>query len=148
MIPKNPITIAINGWLFSQTFKKFMADYLPNYTWIKTSGYRTEEQNRRAGGAADSAHMYALAEDGVLKNRTTGSILTDNQMAEVYKEFIKPYWPGYSEFNFKTPKTNTGWIHLNIDRDVSKTAAWIGAAGLVGAAAYLFRNQLKKVRSN
>ena len=69
---KNPIVIAINGWLIENYLKKFNENYLPNFEIVETSGFRTEEKNRNIGGAKDSAHVYNLARDYVLKNISTG----------------------------------------------------------------------------
>jgi len=124
MIPKDPITIKINGFITDRTLNDFFEKYLPAFDYQVTSGYRSEQQNTKLreqgySAAIDSSHMYNLARDFVLKNKQ-GRFLDDKQMRQVYNEFIKPLWPGYSAFTAKTDKTNTGWIHVNLNRDISK----------------------------
>lgn len=143
MIPKNPITIAINKGIMEKALKAFNNIYLPAYDLVVTSFYRTEQENQDAGGADDSAHMYGLATDYVLKNKTTGKILSDSQMKAVFDGFIKPNWKGYTYFSPKQPDTNTGWIHANLDRGLTKYTMWAGAAAL-GAGALFVGNKLRQ----
>ena len=147
MIPKNPITIGINKSLLDKALKTLNETYLPNFDIVVTSQYRDKRKNKDVGGAEDSSHMYGLAADYVLKNRTTGVMLNDSQMERVFNEFIKPNWPGYTYFSPTQPHTKTGWIHGNLDRDISKYAGWAAAAGIIAGGAFLFtrlKQQFKK----
>lgn len=144
MIPKNPITIAINKGIMEKALGVFNATYLPAYDLIVTSFYRNEKENDDIGGADDSAHMYGLATDYVLKNKATGKILSDSMMKNVFDQYIKPKWPGYTYFKPKQPYTSTGWIHANLDRDLAKGTMWAGIAALFGAGAFLFTRLRKR----
>ncbi len=50
-------------------------------------------------------------------------------MKNVYDKFIAPYWKGWGKFSPKQPDTDTGWIHLNLDRSLTDYVKWIAAAG-------------------
>lgn len=143
MVPKNPLTLLINGSILESEIKYLMETYLPNYDLQYTSGYRDEIKNQEVGGAADSAHMYNLARDFVLINKATGNICTDAEMERIYNGFIKPFWEGWSEFNAKKPDTSTGWIHLNLDREITENTKWIAYAG-TAAGLFLGIKQIYK----
>ena len=146
MIPVNPITIAINKAILDKALNTLNEAYLPNYDLIVTSMYRTEKENKEAGGAADSAHMYGLAVDYVLKNKATGVVLNDAQMKKVFDQFIKPHWMGYTYFSPKQPHTNTGWIHSNLERGISKYAGWAAGAGVLAGGIFLFTKLKKQIK--
>ncbi len=148
MIPKNPITIAINKSILEKALKVFNETYLPTYDIVVTSFYRNEKKNSEVGGSEDSAHMYGLAADYVLKNKITGVILNDSQMRRVFNEFIKPNWPGYTYFSPKQSNTATGWIHSNLERNISKYAGWAGVAGMAAGVAFLFPKILKQIKKS
>lgn len=150
MIPKNPITIAINKGLTDKALGVLNNLYLPSYDLKITSQYRDQAKNTSIGGSEDSAHMYGLAADFVLVNKVTGKIVSDSQMASVHKRFIKPYWKGYTYFKPKQPNTNTGWIHANLDREISKATMWAGVAAVAGGGLFFlnkFRKNLKLKRA-
>lgn len=116
-VPTGPITIGLNGFIMDTVFNGFIKQYLPAYEVITTSGYRTPDENEKAGGAKYSAHQYNFARDFALKDRE-GNLLSPERLKSVYDEFVKPNWNGYSSYN--PPKTgNTGWIHVNIDRSIT-----------------------------
>lgn len=148
MIPVNPITIAINKALLDKALNDMNDLYLPNFDIVITSQYRDKRKNEKVGGAEDSAHMYGLAADYVLKNKTSGVMLNDTQMKTVFDEFIKPHWPGYTYFSPKQAHTKTGWIHSNLERDISKYAGWAATAGLVAGGAFLFTKLQKQFKKN
>lgn len=143
-IPTGPITIGLNGMILDSIFKKFVQRYLPAYEIEITSGYRSPAENEAIGGAEYSAHMYNLAKDFVLKNKG-GHYLPTETLKQVYEEFIKPYWEGYSSYN--PPKTgNTGWIHVNIDRDITNKTKVVETAAGALAIGMAIRKVLSKIR--
>jgi len=148
MIPKNPFTLIINGGLVDSTLKAIAGSYLPNYEIQVTSGYRNEQKNKAVGGAADSAHMYNLARDFVLINKATGQIASDAEMKKIYTSYIKPYWEGYSMFTPKQPHTNTGWIHVNLDRSISENVKWIAYAATAAAVGVGIKEIWKHIKLN
>jgi len=137
-VPKNPITLTINGWLTDNYLKHFFKMFLPGYELLVTSGYRSEEKQkemkeRGLNPSMFSAHLYNFARDYVIKK--DGAILSDNEMRSLFKNDIEPNWDGYTYFSPKTSHTHTGWIHGNIIRDHTKVTGTLGlAAGLAGAA--------------
>jgi len=147
MIPKNPLTLLINGALTDAALTATVNSYLPNWKLQITSGYRTPAHNEEIGGKSDSAHIYNLGRDFVLINKQTGEIATDTQMKKLYEEFIKPNWEGYSEFKPKQANTNTGWIHANLDRGISEHVKWIAYAGTAAALALGVREIFKNVKT-
>lgn len=151
-VPKNPITIKINGWLIEYYLRSFASKYLPEYDLQITSGYRSpgEQAALREKGfsaAVDSAHLYNLARDFVILK--DGKILSDTEMEKVFKDRF-PYWEGYSYFNPKTALTSTGWIHANIERELTRYTMYLGIAGsavLAGVAvSNLLQNYLPKTK--
>lgn len=147
--PKNPITLALNGWLTDNYIKSFFNEYLPNYEPVFTSGYRTEEHNRDIGGAADSSHLYNLGKDFALKNKATGVILNDTQAKKVYNEAF-PYWEGYAKFYPTAPGGNSHHIHANLDREITNYTKYIGIAVMAAGAVYVFnkyKGQFTKKRN-
>jgi len=134
-IPKNPVTLFINGWLTDNTLNNFMRRYLPAWDYKITSGYRDAEDQLRLKKkglkpATYSAHLYNLARDFVLVNKETGKTATDEQMKKLFTEYFKPHWEGYAYFSRKQPGTKTGWIHLNIERKMSDVTSLIGLAAM------------------
>lgn len=152
MIPKNPITIKINGWLTDNFLKSFMEKNLPAFDYKVTSGYRSLAKNaelKKAGynPAADSAHLYNLARDVVLYDKN-GKILSDEQMKKVWNQFISPTWEGYTYFSPKTSNTKTGWIHLNLDRAITEKTQLLGLAAMAIAVGLSYKkiwNYLKQI---
>lgn len=147
MIPKNPLTLLFNGVLIESQIKAFADTYLPNYDIHYTSKYRDEAHNREVGGAPDSAHLYNLARDFVLINRATGETASDSEMKSIYNEFIAPNWEGWAQFTAKQPDTSTGWIHLNIDRDLTNYTKWVAYAGTAAGVALGIKELYKYVRT-
>lgn len=146
MIPKNPATIAINGWLIENNLKDFQKRYLPNYEIEITSGYRDIEKNREVGGTADSAHIYNLARDFILKNKQTGEIISDFEMKRIYNDFIAPNWDGWSQFTPKQPNTNTGWIHAGLSRSLTDYTKYIGFAATAAGIAFGVRKLITRMK--
>lgn len=149
-IPKNPITLTINGWLMDNYLKYFFKTFLPEYEFIVTSGYRSEDKQKEMkesglNPAEFSAHLYNFARDYVITKN--GRMLTDIEMNHLFQSRIKPNWEGYTYFAFKTKNTNTGWIHGNIVRDHTKITGMIGLLAGIGGALYTGKkiyNKLKK----
>lgn len=96
-----------------------MDKYLPEYESIVTSEYRDKNQNASAGGAVDSAHLYALATDFVLNYK--GVRLTESQLKRVFDEKVKPNWVGFSLFE-------GDHIHVNLSRSLSHATKYVGWA--------------------
>ena len=140
---KNPITIRINEIIFEKYLIYFMQKYLPNYTWRKTSGTRTVEENREVGGVIDSAHLYGLAQDGNLINESTGEIVTEAVGKKLFNEYFKPYWDGVAIFEPGT--TQKRWhIHLHISRELNNLTRWGGISVAVIAGAVAIRKFIKQ----
>lgn len=145
-IPKNPITLTINGWLVENYIKSFFNRFLPEYEYMETSGYRSEQKQAemKARGlkpAKFSAHLYNLARDYVLTKN--GRLLPDAEMKTIWETKIKPNWEGYTYFSPKQKHTNTGWIHGNIDRGTSKITGVIGLAAIVAGAVWTGKKVFK-----
>lgn len=117
-VPTGPVTIGLNGMLIDSALKKFAENYLPAYTIEITSGYRTPAENEAADGATNSAHLYNLARDFVLIDKS-GKYLPAVKLRQIYNEFVKPYWKGYSYYNNPLKTGVTGWIHVNVDRNLT-----------------------------
>lgn len=131
MIPRLSLHKKINGWIMDSALNDFAEKILPNFELVITSGYRTPEYNATLPGAAkDSAHIYNLARDFNLKNISTGRILTDTELKKVFNRFVKPNWNGYTYYSSKKPNTSTGWIHVNLDRGISKKTFYLALAGM------------------
>lgn len=136
--PVNPVTIKFNQLVLNTYLSGFMGKYLPNYTFRQTSGYRTFEQNKAAGGKADSAHLYGLAADGNLVDNSTGEILSESEGRKLYDTVIKPNWEvgGYTQF-YPATSSKRWHMHLNVSRDVSSQVKWAGMAALFAVAAFI-----------
>lgn len=147
-IPTGPIAIGLNGMIMDSIFDRFVKRYLPAYEIEITSGYRTATENEAVDGAEYSAHLYNLARDFVLKDKT-GGYLSAEKLEQVYKEFIEPYWEYYSSYN--PPKTGqTGWIHVNIDRDITKqtrAVEYTAGAFAIGMAAKKIFEKFRQKRT-
>lgn len=148
-IPKNPLTIKINGWLVDNYLKSFFKTFLPGYEFYVTSGYRSQakQQEMKEKGlkpAAFSAHLYNLARDFVIKKN--GRLLSDIEMKALFNQKIKPHWEGYTYFSNKTPATNTGWIHGNIERNHTKITGTIGLAATVAGVLFTGKKLLNKMK--
>lgn len=148
MIPVLKTHIGLNTWALDRAVDWLQKNYLPTFEIVETSKYRSPQHNRDVGGAPDSAHIYGLALDFALKNKTTGNILSDEQLKNVWSKFVKPYWPGYTYYSPKQKDSSTGWIHVNLDRSVSKSmfplalAVTVGGLGFLGYKTYkLLKNR-------
>lgn len=142
MIPKNPVTLKINGWLIENYLNSFMNRYLPAYQFRETSGYRDTEANRAANGVIDSSHLYNLAKDGNLIKIATGEVVSEAEGKALYDQYFVPYWEGYTEFEPDSPGER--WhIHANISRGITTYTKWAGILGgaIVGG---IFLNKLIK----
>ncbi len=133
---KNPLTNYINGLMVDASLKHLIENYLPAWDIKITSGYRSQADqldliSRGYNAAKDSSHLYNLARDFILINKTTGNTASDSEMQKIYEQFIKPYWIGYSKFTAKQSHTVSGWIHVNLDRDISQKNKILGI-GIVG----------------
>lgn len=59
--------------------------------FVLISGTRTPEQNRAAGGAADSAHLYGLAFDGAFVDVDTGRYIPRDSIPYEVWELLGRY---------------------------------------------------------
>lgn len=151
MIPKNPITLWINGALTDSALRDLAAKYLPAYDLVITSGYRTPAYNEKIKGAQDSAHLYNLARDFQLKNRASGKIASDEDLKKLFDQYIAPNWEGYKLFEPKTDTSSGAWIHLNLDRVISDNTKFLAmAAGALTAAwtAQKIFSYIRQIKSN
>lgn len=143
-IPKGPVSLTINGMIVDAVLHNFARTYLSPYDYEVTSGYRNRIENIEADGTQFSAHLYNLARDIVLKDKSTGQYLTPDRLKEVYQIYVKPYWQGWSNYN--PPATGTtGWIHLNLDRDISKSTILLDYAANGFILAIGIKKLLKKI---
>lgn len=130
--------------IMDSIFKKFIAKYLPAYDVEITSGYRTPAENEAAEGAKYSAHLYNLARDFVLIDKN-GNYIPAERLRQIYDEFVQPHWEGYSYYN--PPKTGvTGWIHVNIDRDLTNQTKVVEYATGAIAIGFGIKKVLEKLR--
>jgi len=129
--PKNPLTIKINGLIFEYYMDYFNNKYMPlGYTYITTSQYRTPEYNASVkGSASNSAHMFNLARDWVV--RKDGKPVEGKELQEFHSKYVKPYWKGYTYAGEKH-------IHANLSRRIStaSTMLAVSAMGLMGINLY------------
>lgn len=130
--PRNPLTIAINGYFIDQALNDFAEKFLQNYELVITSAYRTETKNKEVGGAPDSAHLFNLARDLVLFSKDTKKPLTAEQLKKVWDETFSIQWPGYTYFKPAYPDHGPS-IHVNIERTLTEATKWAGlaATGLI-----------------
>lgn len=142
-IPNGPLTITFNGLIMDHILDQFAAQYLPAYDLEFTSTYRNPQKNKEEGGAEHSAHLYNLARDFVLKRKTDGSYISAAQLKKVYTEFIAPFWPGYSYYGETKQVGGTGWIHVNLPRELTnktRIADWaVTGLGLFFTARTLYK---------
>jgi hypothetical protein len=126
--PVNPLTLKINGAILDFVLGNFIKKQLPNFAKIKTSGYRTVEHNASVGGVANSAHTHGLAEDFQLAFQN-GSKVSEVQAKSAFDQFIKPNWPGFSEF--EPAHGGEGYhIHVQLSREITTYAGIVAMAGL------------------
>lgn len=139
--PVNPLTLKLNLTIMRFVSKQFAAKWLPNFDLVVTSDIRTAAHNKSVGGAANSAHVHGLAEDVVLRNRSTGKLLTESEAREVYNAYIAPNWPGYSEFE-KSSGGEGYHIHWNLSREVSTYSGLVAMAG-IGVIGFALLNKMQ-----
>lgn len=131
-IPKNPVTLKINGFITTKYLEWFMKNYLPAWDYVVTSEYRDPEHNREIGGAELSAHQWNTAKDIVLKNKKSGEFATPEQHEKITREIFKPYWEGYVlwEPPIKSKGQKTGHIHVNLPRSITNFTKFGGLVGI------------------
>lgn len=144
-IPKNFVTLEINGLILDRYLRFFVEKFLPQYDIEETSGYRNQQKNEEVGGAEYSAHLYNLAKDFTLRNRSTGQIVSNSQLKKIYDEFIDPHWDGYTKFY--PSADSSGHIHVNLDRDITTYTGYLGLAAVAVGGAWLFNVIHKKWKS-
>lgn len=116
-LTNNPITVKVNSFILEYYFKWFTFNHLSNYDLTITSTYRTPQRNESVGGAKNSAHLYGIAYDFVIKNEN-GTCLSKNEVETIFKNKIKPHWLGFC--------LNEGdHIHVNLPRIVAETTGII-----------------------
>jgi hypothetical protein len=140
--PKNPVTIAINGFLIDNYLRDFFEKNLPAYSFQITSGYRDEQKNAEVGGVQDSTHLYNLGRDYVITR--AGVVLNDSQMEKLFKEFILPQWEGFTKYYRRSGGASTGHIHGNLDRDLNNYTKFAGIAAIGAAVAFGIKKFIKK----
>lgn len=140
--PVNPLTVKLNQTIFGYVAQMFRAKWLPALDVLVTSAYRTKEHNAKVGGAANSAHVHGLAEDWQLKYKASGQALSEAQARAVYNEFIKPNWPGFSEFEGSS--VGEGYhVHVQLSREISTYSGLVTVAG-IGVVGFALLNKLGK----
>lgn len=126
--PKSPLTIQINLAVLRFVVNWFFKKYLPAYTSLVTSEYRTVEHNAEVGGAANSAHVHGLAQDFILVY-ANGQHVPEIQAKTIYDSYVAPNWPGFTEF--ESASSAEGYhIHVNLSREITTYAGIAGVAGL------------------
>lgn len=125
--PKNPLTLQINLAILRYVRSNFFSKYLPTFDPIVTSDLRTPERNAKAGGVGNSTHLHGLGEDFQLKYKA-GGLVPETQAKAVFDQFIKPNWPGYTEWEGSSP--GEGYhVHVQLSREIS---TYTGLASLAG----------------
>jgi hypothetical protein len=125
--PVNPLTIKINMAILSYVLGNFMQKYLPTFKRFTTSDVRTATHNAEVGGVPNSAHVHGLAEDFQLM--IGNSPASEAQAKAAWEQFIKPNWPGFTEF--EASHGNEGYhIHVQLSREISTYAGVATMAGL------------------
>lgn len=147
-IPRNPVTLLLNDYIMDSTLKTFAEKNLPAYELIITSESRTEaeQEDLKAKGytpSENSAHLYHLARDFVLKNKATGQMVAASKLESIWKDFIKPNWVGYTYFAPAKSGVKGAHIHVNLDRSISDSTKLIGWA-TIGLTTFL---TVKKILS-
>jgi len=125
--PKNPLTVKLNLAVLDYYFQAFVKKWLPAFTPVITSSYRTGTKNKEVGGAANSAHLHGLAYDFILKN-SAGQAIPKLQAKKVFDEFIFPNWSGFSLF--EADESGGYHIHVNLSREISTYAGLTAIAGI------------------
>lgn len=143
--PKNPVTLAINGWLIENYLDNFFKINLPAYEPIYTSEYRTPGHNKDVGGGPDSTHVYNLGRDFALKRKADGIILSDAQAENVFNDYFKT-WEGFAKFYPTGPGENSHHIHAHIDRDITTYTKYVGIAAIAAGAAWAFNKYKTKFK--
>jgi len=91
----NPLIQKASVIFTNLVFNKWFQDNLPNYSYKKTSDYRSPEHNKNVGGVSDSAHLYGLAVDFYITDKS-GKFVGQAKQSELFNQYIKSTWPGYS----------------------------------------------------
>lgn len=125
--PKNPLTVRINLAILGFYFESFAKRWFPTFGFIINSSYRTEAQNKAAGGATNSGHLHGLAYDFILT--LDGKPISKAQAKKVFDEFIAPNWAGFALFE-NEEKAPGYHIHVNLSREVTTYAGMAGVAAL------------------
>lgn len=151
MIPSNPITVAVNGFITENVIQSVIKKHLPGYGILFTSGHRTHSDQERlleAGykPAKDSSHLYNLARDFVLINANTGEQINGETMEALYFDKFKPFFPGYSYFDPARPGVKGAHIHANLPRELTDKTKIIGYLGAGFVLFILFKQGLKKLQ--
>lgn len=143
--PVNPLTKMINLQVLRFVAARFMEQWLPEYAQVVTSDIRTAEQNHKAGGAENSAHLHGLAEDFQLKYRQGGAAVNQAQARALYDRVIAPHWAGFTEF--ETASGGEGYhIHWNLSREISTYSGLAALAG-IGVVGFKLLNQFNNGRA-
>jgi len=134
-LPSNPITKGLNDAIVGLTLSNLVKNQLPNFEVVETSGGRSqkEQDTLKDEGyktAKDSAHLHYLAKDFTLRNISSGNLVSDGQLKTIYNDFIKEFWPGYSEFSPAIDGLKSAHVHVNLPRELSESTKFIGWAAI------------------
>lgn len=145
--PKDPGTLKANGFIIDNYLREFFNSYYHGFGYHVTSAYRDFQENIEAGGASDSAHLYNLARDFVILDRSS-QIVPEERAKSMWEQF-SDLWKGYTYFSPSKPSTGRddakGYhIHANLPREWTVRTKWVGGlmtAGIIGFLAYkVFKN--------
>jgi len=125
--PSSPVTKKINLWILGIYFDWFVKKYLPAYVPVITSSLRDPDKNEAVGGVSNSAHLFGLAYDFVLRF-PDGSAVPKAQAKKVFENFILPNWHGFALW--EEDAKGVWHIHVNLTRQISEYAGIMGLAAI------------------
>lgn len=136
---KNPLVQKASVAFTLLFFNRWFLENVPNeYSYVKTSDYRSPEHNKSVGGVSNSAHLYGLAIDFYIVDKN-GNFIGQAKQSEIFNKYIKPNWPGFA-------LDEKDHIHINLDREIQGKIINYILLGLGGIALFLFSITFKKGR--
>jgi len=127
--PVNPLTIKLNLTILRFVLSQFAAKWLPAFDLVVTSELRTAEHNKKVGGVDNSTHVHGLGTDFQLKYKANGEPVPEVQARAAFDGFIKPNWPGHSEFEASS-KGEGYHVHVQLSREISTYTGLTALAGI------------------
>lgn len=123
--PGFPLIAKINQAITDYYFDHFVEKYLaPLGLSVRVTGkLRDVDRNAEVGGAENSAHLHGLAIDFQLLR--AGKPLTPADTAQVFRDVIKPNFPGYAVDETPIGKNH---IHVNYTRLITTYTSLAGFA--------------------